>query len=156
MPPRPRRSIPRSSLSLQLPLQPHTSARTTAPQHHTQNDDPPCPVPCGYRYRYMPSPALLPEPRAPQPLLCIQSKNRRQFGCENNPLPRDQFSDWPALTSPRLPCTSTSDLRLDRSPRPWIARFLSGSLCSSRWPSFCLASESFFELPICPFVCCAL
>ncbi|KAL6804289.1 hypothetical protein J3E68DRAFT_393013 [Trichoderma sp. SZMC 28012] len=68
----------------------------------------------------MPSPALLPEPRAPQPLLCFQSKNRRQFGCENNPLPRDQFSDWPAPTSPRLPCTSTSDLRLDRSPRPWM------------------------------------
>ncbi|KAL7951367.1 hypothetical protein V8C42DRAFT_6435 [Trichoderma barbatum] len=36
--------------------------------------DPPCPVPCGSLYRYMPSPALLPEPRAPLPLLCFQSK----------------------------------------------------------------------------------
>ncbi|KAL6692880.1 hypothetical protein J3F84DRAFT_382602 [Trichoderma pleuroticola] len=98
------------------------------------------------------------KPRAPQPLLCFQSKNRRQFGCENNPLPRDQFSDWPAPTSPRLPCTSTSDLRLDRSPPTFgcqiscPARFVLLELALLfAWPV-----SHFFELPICPFVVCAL
>lgn len=116
-----------------------------------QSNGPHCrpPVPCGSDVPVQ-SPYLW---RAPQVLLCFQSKNRRQFGCENNPLPRDQFSDWPAPTSPRPPCTSTSDLRLDRSPQTsTLPEFLSlSSLCFSARifclrPSFALSSESFLEL----------